>query len=125
MSVTHTLNEKASSSAGNSLGASWTELGNSEINLDIQLAASSTNVLATVAFTAANVQSCVLIADHNMTIKTNSSGSPADTINLVAGIPWVYSKSAGYSASPFGTNVTAFYLTCTPATRFQMKALLS
>lgn len=124
MAITHTITAGLSSSAGGSVRSTWVESGATEINIDVQLPASSTNTLQAAAFTVANVQSYILKADQAMTIKTNSSGSPANTITLVANMPFVYSISRG-DTNQFTTNVTAFYLTCTPSTRFEARILTS
>jgi len=118
MSITHSISGSVASSAGTSIRSTWTEAGTTEINIDVQLPASSTNTLQACAFTVANLQAAYLKSDQPMTIKTNSSGSPADTITLVANEPLIYSRSRG-DTNPFGTNVTAWYLTCTPSARLQ------
>lgn len=82
----------------------------------ISFPAGSTNVVFTLALTVANLTDVFLVATQNCTIKTNSTGSPSNTINLVAGIPFVWEVSAGYYACPFTVNVTTAFLTCTPAT---------
>jgi hypothetical protein len=52
-------------------------------------------------------------------------GLPQDTIALIAGIPLVWGKSAGYTANPFAGNVTQAYITCTPAAQIQGRVLTS
>jgi hypothetical protein len=71
---------------------------------------SGTNQLYTLAFVVANLQAIYLRCNVNLTIKTNSSSSPANTINLTAGIPyeWFVGKN---EACLFTVDVTAFYLT--------------
>jgi len=77
--------------------------------------AASAGASLTMAFTKANLQSFYLVADQNCTVKTNSNSTPQDTITLVAGVPYVWSLSAGLT-NPFGGNVTSAFVTCTPAT---------
>ncbi len=50
-------------------------------------------------------------------------GLPSDTFVLKAGTPLVWSKSAGYFDCPFTVDVTALYVTTTPASRLQGKVL--
>jgi hypothetical protein len=89
--------------------------------------ASSTNASLTLAFTKANLQSSYIVADQNCTIKTNSSGSPSETITLVAGIPhptYKWSKSSGVT-NPWTTDVTTAFVTCTSATTIKIGILQS
>ena len=100
------------------------ESGNNLNTGDQTFAVGSSNVAFTMAFTAANLQAFWMVANQNCTIKTNSTGSPANTINLIAGIPYFWGVSSGI-ANPFGTNITIAYMTCTPATRLQTGILTS
>lgn len=79
-----------------------------------------TNQLTAFTLTIANLKAIVMVADQNMTVKTNSSGSPQETISLKAGIPFIWTSEAGYFAAPFAGNVTALYLTTTQATNFKL-----
>lgn len=45
-----------------------------------------------------------------MTVKTNSSGAPQETIAVAAGIPLVYVPAEGGTA-PFAGDVTKLYVT--------------
>jgi hypothetical protein len=119
MSITDTYSVGVSGSDSVRASGSSAETGTTRLAIDTNLAASSTNVLVAAAWTVANTQSIFLLSTTNCTIKTNSSGAPANTINLIAGIPLEWRASAGYYANPFTTNVTAWYVTSTAATRLQ------
>ncbi len=93
----------------------FTETGTTSIDIAKNLSAGSTNVLVAAAWTVANTQAIFLVSSSNMTIKTNSSSSPGNTINLVAGVPLIWDASGGYYANPFTVNVTGFYCTCSAA----------
>lgn len=123
--ITYTVSRGATSSVGATLKGSHTEAGTSEINLDSQYAASSANVHLNRVFDVADIQSLIIVSDQNLTIETNSGGSPDDTINLVAGIPLEWSKSGNYFPCPFTVDVTGLYITCTPAARLRGKILLA
>lgn len=125
MSVTYTTSIKTASSGGGSVSGQYTETGATESNIDENYPAASTNTLLTIAFNYANIQNIELVASQDMTIKTNSSGAPDDTINLKAGNPLVWSKSASYFANPFTANVTALYITCVSAASLKGRILLS
>ncbi len=124
MSIEHTQSYSiASDSGGTAVTGSQAEVGATEIVIDQRFGASLTDQLLAMSFTVANVQSVFLVSDKGLKIETNSGGSPVDTINLKPGTPLVWSKSAAYYANPFGTNVTAFYITTTVASRLQGKIL--
>jgi hypothetical protein len=56
------------------------------------------------------------------TVKTNSSGSPDNTITLAAGVPVAWDTNSPY-ANPFTANVTKFYITNASAGTFSCKVL--
>jgi hypothetical protein len=101
-----------------------TDTGNTPATIGQNFPAASTNTAFTMAFNYANLQSFWLVASQNCTIKTNSTGSPANTINLVAGVPYYWSLSSGLT-NPFTVNITTAYMTCTAATNLQGAILQS
>jgi hypothetical protein len=58
-----------------------------------------------------------------VSVAHTTSGLPSNTIVLTAGIPLVWGTSQGYGANPFTANVNGAFVSCTPATRLQMKIL--
>jgi hypothetical protein len=89
----------------------------SEVDIvDLAIAAAQTNFLVTfVTITLANVVAFFLSCDQTCTVKTNSSGSPTNTINLIGGQPYVWTNLS-YIAIPLAsTTLTSFYVTNTPA----------
>lgn len=115
----------SSSEGGSSVSGRLIEVGVSEFNISESYAAGATNELLTFTLTVANLQSIAMYADQNMTLKTNSTSSPGNTINLKAGSPLLWSKSNGYFANPLTTNVTALYVSCTEASRLKIRGLTS
>jgi hypothetical protein len=71
----------------------------------------------------ANVKSFMLLATADMTIKTNSSSSPGNTINLKANLPLNWAASNGYFANPFTVDVTSLFVSCTASARLQAVVL--
>ena len=123
MSVTHRITHSLASDGAGGLSGAQEELGATEIKIDKNYAAGTSNELLSVAFTTAGLQSIFLLSDKNLTIETNDGTTPDDTIDLVAGTPFVWSKSPGYFPNPFGTDVTAFYVTCATAARLKGRIL--
>lgn len=128
MSIRHTHNLTVSTSeegdAQGSISAKHTEVGTLEKRWDRSLSAGSTNILEAATIDVSEIQSYFFVADADVTLKTNSSGSPANTITLKAGVPIVFRKSNPGDASLFTTDVTAFYLTAVTAARFRGRVLL-
>jgi hypothetical protein len=120
-SITH----KVSSDADTPISATPVETGSNSYTCDITFPAGSTNVALPGAFTNTALQTCFMLADSNLTLKTNSSGSPANTFNLVAGRPLVWAVSDGYFSNPFTSSVTSFFVTCTTSSRLRIKILLT
>ena len=120
-SITH----KVSSDADLPISATGDETGSNQYSVDVSFPAASVNTPIAATFTASGVQSVFMLADNNLTLLTNSTGSPSNTFNLVAGRPLVWAVSDGYFANPFSANVTGFYVSCTPSARLRIKLLHS
>lgn len=75
------------------------------------IADGSTNTLVACAFDYTKVVMCYVVSTVDMTLKTNSSGSPTQTIALKAGVPLAWNDSQPTSLRVFTANVTALYLT--------------
>lgn len=95
-----------------------------EVNLDVTIPPSSTDLEIDVNFEFANMKSLYLLAKSGaMTLETNSSSSPVQTIALAADKPLVWYTGSGIT-NPITANVTKFYITSTPGGTFQMRLLL-
>jgi hypothetical protein len=122
-SQSHRISIAVSSNGARAVQGASNEAGALDQQIDQNYPAATSGTLFTIGFTVAALQSIILVSDQNMTIKTNSNSSPANTINLIAGTPFIWQRSAGYFSNPFTTDVTAFYVTCTPSARLQGKVL--
>lgn len=103
-----TANSGAFSSVRNITGDLQTEM--SQV-----IAAGATNVNILLAIDITKVKLLLIKSSVNMTFKTNSSGSPANTINLLAGIPYVWA-AGGYETLVLTTNVSSIFVTNGTAT---------
>ena len=94
--------------------------------VDVSIPAATTNKQVNVAATRANLAAVVLYASAAVTVKTNSSGSPQETIELAAGEvrKWTSTEGAGLAGCPFSGNLTAFYLTNAGGSAATFKAWL-
>lgn len=78
----------------------------------VVIPASSTNYLVAGSFAFAKVSAVWLYCDAACTLKTNSSGSPAQTFTLAANVPLLWLGASDPRVNPFTADVTAFYVTC-------------
>lgn len=122
--IQHTLQRYYKDQSNTPIQLTETPQGNAELNLDVSVAAGATNQQYHIAFTRANLQSLCIAAGDVLTIKTNSSGSPTDTITLSAapGQVLVWSlASDGLSRCPFSADVTTLYVTNGTANPINLK----
>ncbi len=75
---------------------------------DTPLPANATTQVA-LAFPIANLKGLMISSEQTCTLKTNSSGSPADTLILTAGMPAIIWTNDMPTACPLGTAVTSLY----------------
>jgi hypothetical protein len=111
MSITHTLGKTWAGGAG-SVGLQKTIAitSDAELNFDLAVPVSTTNELLAWAFTLTKLKSVYISSDNALTLKTNSSGSPQETLTLGAGDVIQWDNTNGLVA-PFAGNVTALYVT--------------
>jgi hypothetical protein len=108
--IQHTLTVNWSNGS-TTLAQSVILTGQEEINIGILIPSSTTNKLLTgFAFTLANLQDIYILSDQDVTLKTNSTGSPQETLTIKANKPFGWYKDSGIPA-PFAGNVTAVYAT--------------
>jgi hypothetical protein len=130
MSISHTLVRQYKDQSSNSIvnsNSTETVTGSMEKNIDKSVAV-GTDTLYAYTLDRSILQSLCLYSDVALTIKTNSSGSPTDTIVLVAGEARMWSLAyGGLSLCPITANITALYITNAsggPAA-FKLRALLT
>jgi hypothetical protein len=122
----HTIINSYTDDAGMVVNVATKFTGQTVSGYDGTIAALATNVLVEVAFAIADLQSLCIWSDTNLTIKTNSSTSPTQTINLLASVPIVWGTGLG-SADPITADVTALYVTnaASNLANFKVRALTS
>lgn len=120
MSFTHTLTQSYATNVGTVASATLTFTGDAEDDLDVAVPANSTNQLYSWAVTKTAMVAILLLCDQAVTIKTNSSSVPQDTINLAANTPVIWYSTSGATA-PFSGNVTALYITNSQAVAANLK----
>jgi hypothetical protein len=90
------------------------------------IAAGATNAPVDAEWLNANVQSLCVWSDQAVTIKTNSSTAPAQTINLLANQILQYGVNMGLT-NPFTADVTALFVSNAGSTNanFKLRVLMT
>lgn len=78
-------------------------------HVDESIADATTDQLVSCAFTLAQLKVFALISTRALTVKTNSSSVPQETLSIAANSPFLYIPGSGV-ASPFAGDVTALYV---------------
>ncbi len=117
---THTIGSTYRTDAGTIASVTATYTGEGEIDLNATVALSTTNKEFDIQFIKTDVISMIFFADKAVTIKTNSSGSPSDTISLAANMPLIWNTDSPV-AIPLAGNVTKVFVTNATATNAAVK----
>jgi hypothetical protein len=102
-----------------------TVTGGNKVSIN-EAIATGTNTAMAIAIDVSQVKAFFLCSDVDMTVKTNSSGSPDNTITLRAGQPYQWYKPASgspYDSFKLTTDVTILYLTCAADAVFELEYL--
>lgn len=70
------------------------------------------------------VQSILIKSDQDITIKTNSSGSPDDTLAIKAGMPYIWITGKSYDTLKLTVDVASIYVTNTAAANLSIEVLV-
>jgi hypothetical protein len=106
--------------SGESIPVTVTIEDGGEVNITEPLAAPVTNYLINIAVDVSELSSLLIYSDVACTIKTNSSGSPDNTITVAAGKPVVWYTGCGL-ACPLTVDVTKIYVTVGGSTAGTLK----
>ena len=91
------------------INVSETITSSSSANLDEVVADGSTDLQLNVAVQEDDLQSWALVSTQDVTVKTNSSSTPQETISLKANRPQIWGIAGG--AKPISDDVSAFFVT--------------
>lgn len=123
MAFTHTL-ARTWLGSGRSIESPTTQQGDAQESLNLTIPADSTDLLVALQLDVSQLQLFYMVSDKDVTFKTNSDSVPDETINLVAGRPYVWAFG-DYAANLLETDITAIYLTRGSGddAQFQLEAL--
>lgn len=84
--------------------------GSSTVEVDEDVTTGQTNFQINVAIDVSTIKSIVINSTQNVTLETNSGGSPSETINLAANVPYKWHVGS-YFANLLATDITAIFIT--------------
>jgi hypothetical protein len=124
MSIVFTATTTLNANGLDSLTGQVQDSGSTYLKIDKTIAGGVTDGAQGISFNGATLKAIILVANQNLTIKVNSTGSPFATINLLANVPYRWSAAEGYFANPLNVSVTEFYATTgSVTTRLQGRVL--
>ncbi|HEY4364462.1 MAG TPA: hypothetical protein VGN17_26085 [Bryobacteraceae bacterium] len=112
--INHTVIRTYKNQGSTARSLTETVTGNTERNLAVQVAASTTNHHVVIGWVQADLQSLSITSDQAITIYTNaaSGSSPTDTIAVAAGQVMVWTLATDLIGKcPFSADVTSLYIT--------------
>ncbi len=123
----HVINLQIATGAGSPVTKQSIVTNDQQRHLDKVLAPSTTNSEEDLVLTNAQVKSLVLsCVGGDLTIKTNSTSAPDNTVTMAAGDVTLWSSIAGIGTNPFvGANVTKLYLSSTAGCTFTLDAIVT
>ena len=120
MSLTHTVGITYRTELGTIANTTDSYSGDAEINLDDTVAGPSTHKQYNVSCVAADIKSLCIYSDKALTLKTNSTTVPGNTINVLAGKQIVWNLDHA-ELCPITTSVTTLYVTNAGTTTANLK----
>jgi hypothetical protein len=111
MAFTHTVSKSYKTDAGTTSSINYVKTGPSDLNYDGVIAPNTTNHEVDLVFTHASMTSICIYATGAVTIKSNSSSAPDNTVTMTDGQQIIWnSNEAG--TNPFVTaDVTKIFIT--------------
>lgn len=108
------------SRSGESISKTVTVTADSEYNADIPLTASQADEQVAATLDVSEIKSIFISSDVDVTLETNSSSAPDETLSITADEPFVWRTGSGV-VNPLETDITALYLTNGDATAGTVK----
>jgi hypothetical protein len=118
--ITHSF-VRGWNNGGSSISKTIAVQSGAELNIDESIPALTTDQLVAFAMDVSQLKGLYIVSDLPLTLETNSAGSPANTITLGAGVPymWVFGDAAirDTAGAVITTDITALYATNPHATQ--------
>lgn len=94
-------------------GGVFSSKGGVFVGLEVDIAGSAVNDSHGLDIPYARLQTLTLFSEQNLTIRTNSSTTPDDTITITANIPKSYDRTHPLGAAMLTADVTDIFVTNT------------
>lgn len=108
MAVTHSI-RYSYNDGSETINNTVTETSEAEINIDLSAPIANDTQVAFAAVRS-RMKMFFMVSDQDLTVETNSSSAPDDTISLIANVPFIW-HNTGPEANPFSADITALFLT--------------
>lgn len=108
MSISHTMT-LSWGSGGSFLSKSVALVSEGENNRDVSVPATTDDMEVDWDVNVARMKSLFILSDQDITINTNSSSVPADTLTPKANKPLIWYDGSGL-ANPLGTDVSRLFI---------------
>ena len=105
-----------------SIDANRSFSGDSQLAIQQDIAASTTDQEILAAIDISQAKLVMIKSTQDVTIKTNNSGTPIDTLAVKANVPMVW-RNGDYNAIFLTADVTAFYVTNATASQATVQIL--
>lgn len=121
---THRITRKVAT-AGLSISSEKAYTGDGQGSRDIAIPDSTTDLQVDISIDVSQIQAIFMLSDKDLTLETNDGATPADVINLKAGVPYVW-HAGSYFTNLLATDVTKLFLTNNSgsAARFQLEVVV-
>lgn len=116
----HTLIQSVATPSGQLNAGNKVYQGAASIEIDEVVLAAGTDFLINDNFPFANVKSFVVTSDQDVSLKTNSTSSPGNTLALKANVPYIW-NSDSYDTFKITVDVTKWYATNAGAVNANLK----
>ena len=122
MSFSHVLTIQINNN-GTVVGSSQTITGGAEANLDEPIPQDSTDLEILYSLDVSQIKSIVILADQAMTLKTNSSSVPDETLSLLANDPYEW-HTGSLHTNLLATDITSLFMTNTTAGTLKIESTI-
>ncbi len=109
MAFTHKVNTSYSTDEGPVVSSFDTQTGNTEVGFDGTIAATTDNIEVDIGFAHTPTKALEFWSSTALTVKTNSSSSPTQTISLTANQALIWTV-AHPESNPITADVTKLFL---------------
>lgn len=101
---------RAVATAGRNVSKIKAYTGASQLSINVSIPDSSTDMLVNFSLDVSVLQSIYITSDQDVTLETNDGGTPTDTINLKADVPYIWAIG-DYFTNKITADITALYFT--------------